>query len=454
MSSPYDDVIMRNEDSVATDFSLRAGVPLPGQDTTPIARRRELDALVEESETSRVAGLRAEFSDAFEVIRRNAISADREGRLQHEGVDALVASGFTRLRVPESAGGTEIPLADLFALLTDLGAADPGVANAVRGHFTFIEILRLRPDIPDEIRTHWFKEIAAGRLFGNAQTAAPGSPPTTATAGEDGSWTVTGKKYYSSGSLYSDYIRVSAEDERGEPVWAIVPTGQDAVDRRPDWGGFGQRTSASGSTEFSAAAVDPLGIIPIDKGVTHQSSFVQIYHLATLAGIVREVLDESVTTTTERPPKKESFSDFALDVVGDLYIAYLTAQSLVRTVAGTLEEANRLFLGTRERRPYELLSVYTLANQVSVIEQALHATTRLFDVGGAGLTSHSRDLDRHWRNARTIASHNPVAVKRRLLGDFLVTGRFYGSPFQPFDADGAPREPESPGEPKAASAGE
>jgi hypothetical protein len=31
-------------------------------------------------------------------------------------------------------------------------------------------------------------------------------------------------------------------------------------------------------------------------------------------------------------------------------------------------------------------------------------------------------LDRHWRNARTLASHNPVIYKPRVIGDFLVNG--------------------------------
>jgi alkylation response protein AidB-like acyl-CoA dehydrogenase len=31
-------------------------------------------------------------------------------------------------------------------------------------------------------------------------------------------------------------------------------------------------------------------------------------------------------------------------------------------------------------------------------------------------------LDRHWRNARTVASHNPVIYKARNIGNWLVNG--------------------------------
>ena len=50
------------------------------------------------------------------------------------------------------------------------------------------------------------------------------------------------------------------------------------------------------------------------------------------------------------------------------------------------------------------------------------AATRLFEVGGASATLRTRGLDRHWRNARVLASHNPLIYRARLLGDRAVNG--------------------------------
>jgi alkylation response protein AidB-like acyl-CoA dehydrogenase len=50
------------------------------------------------------------------------------------------------------------------------------------------------------------------------------------------------------------------------------------------------------------------------------------------------------------------------------------------------------------------------------------AVTRLFDALGASATDTGRDLDRHWRNARTAASHNPWVYKARIVGDRAVNG--------------------------------
>ena len=60
--------------------------------------------------------------------------------------------------------------------------------------------------------------------------------------------------------------------------------------------------------------------------------------------------------------------------------------------------------------------------QLVVIEAALQAATTIFDALGASGVSQSRALDRHWRNARTLASHNPRVYKARVLGDWLVNG--------------------------------
>jgi alkylation response protein AidB-like acyl-CoA dehydrogenase len=51
----------------------------------------------------------------------------------------------------------------------------------------------------------------------------------------------------------------------------------------------------------------------------------------------------------------------------------------------------------------------------------LRAATLLFEVGGASATDTSLALDRHWRNARTVASHNPARYKARALGEALLT---------------------------------
>ena len=60
--------------------------------------------------------------------------------------------------------------------------------------------------------------------------------------------------------------------------------------------------------------------------------------------------------------------------------------------------------------------------QAVVPEFVLDVCTHIFDTLGASSTSTALQLDRHWRNARTIATHDPAAFKVRMAGDWLVNG--------------------------------
>ena len=60
----------------------------------------------------------------------------------------------------------------------------------------------------------------------------------------------------------------------------------------------------------------------------------------------------------------------------------------------------------------------TVAKAQLVSERlVLAAAERLFDTGGASATARTLNLDRHWRNARTIASHSPLSYKAYVAGD-------------------------------------
>ena len=57
-----------------------------------------------------------------------------------------------------------------------------------------------------------------------------------------------------------------------------------------------------------------------------------------------------------------------------------------------------------------------------VTDLILNASTIAVDALGASSTRKSLGLDRHWRNVRTLSSHNPRIYKDRIVGDFAVNG--------------------------------
>ncbi len=60
--------------------------------------------------------------------------------------------------------------------------------------------------------------------------------------------------------------------------------------------------------------------------------------------------------------------------------------------------------------------------QIALLPLALTAATRLFEVGGSSASSTSLALDRHWRNIRTIAAHNPKTLKAVAVGNYALNG--------------------------------
>ena len=60
----------------------------------------------------------------------------------------------------------------------------------------------------------------------------------------------------------------------------------------------------------------------------------------------------------------------------------------------------------------------------------LDATTLLFDALGASAAKRGVGLDRHWRNARTLSSHNPRIYRERIVGDFAVNGTWPPGPYR------------------------
>jgi alkylation response protein AidB-like acyl-CoA dehydrogenase len=132
------------------------------------------------------------------------------------------------------------------------------VAQALRPHFGFVERL-LSNRATEAERQTWYPRINAGLVVGNAVTdsvgRAPGSGETAVLADADGVLRLNGVKFYSTGTLFTDVVAVSAVDAAGNDIQVIVPTDRAGVELLDDWDGFGQRTTATGTSRFTDVVV-------------------------------------------------------------------------------------------------------------------------------------------------------------------------------------------------------
>src|SRR5690606_15332771 len=138
----------------------------------------------------------------------------------------------------------------------------------------------------------------SGAVYGNAShersSAQVGSLETRVRAHGDG-YVLSGTKYYSTGTLYADWVSVSAVDEEGEFVGVAVDTRSPGVTRADDWNGFGQRLTGSGTTVFDEVRV-PAHDVTHRTGSApgHGGAYVQLVLLAALNGIGRAIVSDAI----------------------------------------------------------------------------------------------------------------------------------------------------------------
>lgn len=377
--------------------------------------------------------LAGRFRPIFQRIAEGAVRREATRALPFEAVEALRDAGFGKLRIPRAFGGLGATVQQLFRLMVELAEADSNVSHLFRGHFAFVEDRLNRRDKTSE--DFWFPKVAAGALIGYAMAERIEATDNTVTLVRDGDdWILDGIKYYSTGTIYADWIIVSAT-ESGDFVGVAVPATEPGVTRIDDWDGFGQRLTGSGTTRFDHVRLPPENIIrrftPGElRESTYQLAFLQLILLATLAGIGRAVLRDGVGFVQGKtrgfgiPGVSSPRTDPLVQrVVGRLAALSFSAETIVDGIARAIEEVHRLNLAGRAGpADFTAVNIKAFQAQQIVIDQVLAATTLLFEVGGASATSETRRFDRHWRNARTVASHNPAIYRERMIGDYLLNG--------------------------------
>lgn len=370
------------------------------------------------------------FRPVFTRIAQGAREREQHRELPYQQVAWLKDAGFTALRVPASHGGTPVSHTDLFRLLIELAAADSNVAHLLRSHFSFVETIALQPA---QFQDRWFPRVLAGEIFGNAATERGGNAlgaTNTKLINTGAGWVLRGEKYYTTGSIFADWVVVMASTDGVEGrQYAVVERTAPGVRILDDWDGFGQPLTGTGTAIFEDVPVQEQNIIQRKVASTLEPAFFQLCLLAVLVGIGKAARDEAAglvaaRTRTFNTGSGALFRDDAQiqELVGRLAANVFAAESIVITAARELEAAHDAALGLDEQQAYLRAELAVQQAHVATPKLVLDATSELFDVTGASAVSTSKSLDRYWRNARTVATHNPVAFKARSVGDYFING--------------------------------
>jgi SfnB family sulfur acquisition oxidoreductase len=372
-----------------------------------------------------------EFADS---LHDSVIERDRSGTLPAAELARFDASGLLALTVPERDGGPGLPVTVLTEVIRRIAVVDPAVAQAPQGHYLMVDVVAVWGS--DRQRARFFGDVLAGRRLGNALAERGGTHAqdlkTRLSRGEHG-LRLDGRKYYCTGALTSSWLAVSALDPDERVVLAFVPREADGVELDHDWNVMGQRGTVSGGARFDGVLVEPENVLDYQHAfeVPQQlGARAQLVHAAIQVGIAGGALRDARWFVTERA---RPFFEAVRDGWGESASADPHTVLRFGRLATRLRATETLLADAAAvqrsvgREPADAAaaargSVAVAQAKAFASESAIEIASELFSMSGASAADEKHDLSRHWRNARTHASHDPVDWKYHHTGNWLLGG--------------------------------
>ncbi|KSV91442.1 SfnB family sulfur acquisition oxidoreductase [Sinorhizobium sp. GL28] len=362
-------------------------------------------------------------------IAKSANVRDTDRILPFDELDALAQSGLLAITVPPEYDGIDVSNAVLAEITAILSEADSSIGQIPQNHFYILEALRT--DGTEEQKAFFFGRALAGDRFGNALsergTKTVGDYATRLTPDGPG-FRLNGRKYYSTGVLFAEWIVVFALDPTDKLTMSFLPRGAEGLQIIDDWDGFGQRTTGSGTTVLQNVYVTADAVVRHHRGFerpTTIGSVGQIIHAGIDLGIARAAFAETLNFVRDhaRPwmhsgVEKAANDPLTIARIGQLAIRLEAATATVERAGKKVDVAQ--INGTEESVVEATLAV--AAAKVLTTEIALETSNTLFELAGTASTKIGLNLDRHWRNARTHTLHDPVRWKHHVVGNYHLNG--------------------------------
>jgi SfnB family sulfur acquisition oxidoreductase len=382
----------------------------------------------------------ASAAEAVEAARAYAasiaggvIERDRAGSVPWAALSALDASGLLGITVPAAYGGPDVSPVVLAEVIRTIAAVDPAIAQVPQAHFLFVDTLAVLGRPAQQRRL--FADVLAGSRLGSGMAERGGRHAQdlkTRLRGGPAGLRLDGRKYYCTGAISARWIGVTALDDADRLVLALVSRDASGVHVDEDWNVMGQRATVSGTAVFDGVAVDPALVIPYQQAFERPQQLgarAQLVHAAIQVGIAGGALRDAgeFVRTRARPffeAARAGWSDAAADDphtvhrFGELATRVRAAEALLAAAAATLEETGRQ---PRDAAAAARGSIAVAQAKAFGSETAVAVASDLFALTGASAADERHDLSRHWRNARTHASHDPVDWKYHHIGNYLLS---------------------------------
>jgi SfnB family sulfur acquisition oxidoreductase len=366
-------------------------------------------------------------------IAGGVIERDRAGRVPYAELGAFDASGLLSLTVPAEYGGPDLPPSVLAEVIRIIAAVDPAIAQVPQAHYLFTDVLAVWGS--HEQKQRLLGEVLAGGRLSNGLAERGGQHAQdlkTRLHVQDGRLLLSGRKYYCTGAISARWLGVSALDDDARLVLPFVRRDAPGVSIDEDWNVMGQRATVSGSALFEDVEVEAGLVVPYERAfqVPQQlGARAQLVHTAIQVGLAGGALRDAgeFVRTRARPFFEAARAGWAGRAADDPHVIgrfgrmatqVQAAEALLTSAAAVLDEVTRepADAAAAARGSIAVAQAKAFASEVAV-----NVASDLFALTGASAADERYDLSRHWRNARTHASHDPVDWKYHHVGNYLLS---------------------------------
>ncbi|MET1034130.1 MAG: monooxygenase [Arthrobacter sp.] len=385
---------------------------------------------------STAGGWIARAREVAAILSVDAVERDRAGRTPTAEVRLLKDSRLTVVLGPVAHGGGGQSWTTALRVIRAVSAGDGSIGQLLGYHLLWAWAARL---VGTDGQIEAVEELyTSHNLFFGGAVNPRDADLTVRDRGE--TLEFSGRKSFSTGARVSDLLVLEgAFAASGEHVFAIVPTDQEGIRFLGDWDNLGQRLTESGGVDIdgvevpweSAAGFVDKTFRPLVYNTLNVPLIQQIF-TAIYLGIAEGALATALAYTRDKtrpwpygsaPQETAAEEWYILETYGDLQSRLWSAQALADSVDAELAGLLHARRETVTERARGEVAVRIAASKQVAAAAALDTAHRIFEVTGARATSNAVGLDIFWRNIRTHSLHDPVAYKRREVGEFVLSDR-------------------------------
>jgi 3-hydroxy-9,10-secoandrosta-1,3,5(10)-triene-9,17-dione monooxygenase len=364
------------------------------------------------------------------LLAKNAAESDRNRRASEENIQAIADAGLFKLMVPKRYGGYEGTVRshmEVSAALAEGCGGTAWVTALINGCAWF---------------TSLFAKQAQDEVFGadpNARVAGVFSPATKVRRVEGG-LVMSGKWYFSSGSLHSTWamLGVIEHDESGAfkaQYLGLVPMSEVTIE--DTWFTTGMRGSGSNCIVGNDLFVPDhrlLSIMPALHGdypspfkdeAAYRSSFGPVSSILLIAaqlGLGRAALKHTIERAPQRAIAYTSYTKQTDSIAFQMQIAD-AALKINTAHLRAFYAADEIDEGARLNKDLDYLTRCRIrADTGAIVTDITDALNTLLFAHGAGSFAETNPMQRWWRDSNTAARHAIIlpTVGAELYGKALL----------------------------------